>query len=417
MKTLQMARKLQGNMHYSPIRKIMEMAEPKNLVRLGLKPEQVISFAGGWVNHEAPEELRKEYLNLIVDKKLFHQSGGYSATDGDVELRKMLSLMEMEIYGLPDLDADNIIIGQSSTQLAFALMLALLNPKEKVLVFDPTYANYLEQLSICLGKQSIVTLKVFDETSWSMQNEDEILASVKEIIREHKVKAILLSSPDNPTGHIPSDGFIARLLQISWALRVFVLIDHAYKAQYFGEMPKHFSFSPNKYENLITIHSNSKWCRGLGRRLGWIEANKQVIQALKAVQQTMILCSDTMHQMALANYLRSALPNGSLKKYFEESRNKYLKAAEFTCQCIEKYLKKRCTRPEGGLYTVVDIGTDGDAFVQEVLKNTGVIFVPGNGFGSSLKSAIRVSFGPLVNDLGRIEEGFKRVQDFLQKQV
>ena len=70
---------------------------------------------------------------------------------------------------------------------------------------------------------------------------------------------------------------------------------------------------------------------------------------------------------------------------------------------IERYLGMRFMRPQGGLYCVVDVDRDGDQFVHEILQNTGVIFVPGSGFGPSLVNAIRVSFGPLVNDLAKIE--------------
>jgi aspartate/methionine/tyrosine aminotransferase len=65
--------------------------------------------------------------------------------------------------------------------------------------------------------------------------------------------------------------------------------------------------------------------------------------------------------------------------------------------------------PEGGLYTVVDVGEDGDDFVRRVLKETGVIMVPGRGFGPSLRNAVRISYGPLVHDPDRIEEGVRRV--------
>ena len=62
---------------------------------------------------------------------------------------------------------------------------------------------------------------------------------------------------------------------------------------------------------------------------------------------------------------------------------------------------------------MVDVGMDGDEFVARMLKETGVVFVPGGGFGNSLKNGIRISFGPLVYDKAKIEEGFKRVAKVL----
>ena len=144
-------------------------------------------------------------------------------------------------------------------------------------------------------------------------------------------------------------------------------------------------------------------------------ASKNIIESLKVVQQSVILCPDTLHQMALTNYIHKGLKDGSLKDYIQRINDDYESVSEFLCFCIEKYLSSRYTIPEGGLYSVVDVGMDGDAFVEHILKNTGVIFVPGGGFGDSLKNGIRVSFGPLVYNKEKIEEGFKRVSRVFEK--
>ncbi len=67
----------------SPIRQIMKMAERQNILAMGLNPEDVISFGGGWVNHPAPEPLRQAYVEIAADAASFHKSGGYTATLGD----------------------------------------------------------------------------------------------------------------------------------------------------------------------------------------------------------------------------------------------------------------------------------------------------------------------------------------------
>jgi aspartate/methionine/tyrosine aminotransferase len=153
----------------------------------------------------------------------------------------------------------------------------------------------------------------------------------------------------------------------------------------------------------------------LGRRLGWIIASPSVIGAVKLVQQAMMLCPDTLHQMALTEYLKRAIPSGELERYTNKVRLKYKKAAQMTEACIDKHMGMRHTAIMGGLYSVVDVGMDGDKFVENVLKNTGVIFIPGKAFGKSLTSGIRVSFGPLIKKTNLIEEGFKRVAQYLKK--
>ncbi|UCF09130.1 MAG: hypothetical protein JSW28_05495, partial [Thermoplasmata archaeon] len=97
----------------SPIRQIMKMAERKNIINMGLDPDDVISFGGGWVNHAAPEEFRKQYVKICSDPDEFHKSGAYSTTPGDSELRALIVEFEKEVFGIRDMTAANIILGQS----------------------------------------------------------------------------------------------------------------------------------------------------------------------------------------------------------------------------------------------------------------------------------------------------------------
>ena len=72
-----------------------------------------------------------------------------------------------------------------------------------------------------------------------------------------------------------------------------------------------------------------------------------------------------------------------------------------------------CLIPQGGLYTLMKVNEDSDEFVKRILKNTGVLFIPGKGFGESLREAVRISYGPHVENVDIIEEGFRRVAEYL----
>ncbi len=78
----------------------------------------------------------------------------------------------------------------------------------------------------------------------------------------------------------------------------------------------------------------------------------------------------------------------------------YKNAADVTLKAIDTHLQRPRLTPFGGLYTVVDIGTNADEFVPKALKATGVLVVPGGGFGESLTNGVRISFGPLVQGHG-----------------
>ncbi len=411
------ARLRDGKLERSPIREIMKLADRKNIISLGLDPDDVISFAGGWVNHRAPEALRAEYQRVADDAGLFHELGAYSPTRGLPELREALVRADQALYGTEGLADEHILVGQSSTHLTHSLFMALLDPGDRVLLFDPSYANYGPQLGFGPQGIEIVRLPVIDPDSWSfMPDADALLSALDEILERDGPRMMLFSSPDNPTSQIVPDGLFFQMVERAGAVGCFVVVDYAYRAQCFQDLqPDHYSASPVRFPNLVRLHSNSKWCRGLGRRLGWVEAAPEVIDALEIVQQTTTLCGDTVHQYALANYLQTAVEDGSLHRYLAEARQGYKRAGEHTSRCIEEYLGMRHMPPQGGLFCVVDVGRDGDQFVREILENTGVIFVPGSGFGSSLDHAIRVSFGPWVHDLPKIDAGFERVRDYLAR--
>ena len=417
MPTPPVARRLrEGQLKKSPIREIMKLADRRNIVAMGLDPDDVISFAGGWVNHRAPEGLREAYAEIMDDPALFHELGAYSPTRGLPRLKDALRSVDGSFYATEGLADENILVGGSSTQLTHTLFTTLLDPGDRVVLFDPSYANYGPQLNLGPEGVEVVWLPVFDADAWEyMPDAGAVLDAFAHVLAVHAPRLVLFSSPDNPTSRLIRDDVFFDLLEMAARAGCFVAVDFAYRAQCFVDpLPRHFSASPAEHPNLIRLHSNSKWCRGLGRRLGWIEAAPNVIDGLEVVQQSTALCPDTVHQHALAVYLERALADGSLATYMAETNELYRRAAEHTVMCVRRHLGMRCLEPQGGLYTVVDVGRDGDAFVHEVLPATGVIFVPGSGFGSSLRHGIRVSYGPLVHDLDRIEEGFRRVGDFLR---
>ncbi|MEE9150448.1 MAG: pyridoxal phosphate-dependent aminotransferase [Thermoplasmata archaeon] len=399
----------------SPIRQIMKMAERQNIINMGLDPNDVISFGGGWVNHAAPEEFRECYVQVCSDKKQFHKSGAYSATPGDTDLRGLIAEFEREIFGVNDLGSSNILIGQSSTQVTHDTFICLADPKDTILLLDPTYANYPGQLDFALPHSKIIHLRVLDPESWVyLPDVDKTIEEFKTLFNRHKPKLVLIPSPDNPSSKMIALKLLKTMLEITREGGSFLVIDHAYKTQYFGDSPpEYFSWSPEDHENLVTLHSNSKWSRGLGRRLGWVEANENVIDGMERIQQCSILCPDSLHQMAMKAYLQKALEDGSLKRYIEDVRKAYEEAAKTTVKAIDQHLGMSRLEPDGGLYTVMDVGEDSDEFVLRVLKNTGVLFIPGKGFGKSLEKGVRISYGPWVGNHEKIKEGRERVGRYL----
>jgi aspartate/methionine/tyrosine aminotransferase len=396
----------------SPIRQIMKMAERQNIVAMGLEPDDVISFGGGWVNHPAPEGLREAYAEVASDPALFHRSGGYTATLGELECREALARFDAHLFGVPRLGPEHIAIGVGSTQLTHDLFRALLDPGDTVMLLDPTYANYEGQLAVAVPGARVVRLRVVDPESWAYLPETDAEGTIAEFRRLfdlHRPRLLIFGAPDNPTSQILPQALADAMSEHAAEAGAWLAIDFAYKCQTFRAPPDYYAWSPADHPHVVGIHSNSKWGRGLGRRLGWLEADERVIGGIERLQQCSILCPDTLSQMTMARYVSRAVADGSLADYVRRYNELYEEAARVTVSAVDEFLGRPRLLPAGGLYTVVDVSTDADAFVPEALRATGVLVVPGGGFGPSIANGVRISFGPMVMTPDRIREGLERL--------
>ena len=399
----------------SPIQAIMKMTEDDSIRALGLDPANVISFGGGWCNHTAPEALRETYKEITQDKQLFHQSGRYSPIVGDSLCREQLCMFEDHIFGLKKLEPRNILLGQSSTQLFQDVLRVVCDPGEPVCFLDPTYANYRNAVKCALPRSKMLFLPALDPTDWTyLADPETALEQLKQYCQDG-LRMLVIPVPDNPTSQIPSDEFLRNALEIMRDACGYLLLDHAYKTLWFGAMPHCFSWSPVENPNLITVHTNSKWLSSLGRRLGWVEADAAVITGFEKVNESVILSPDTLHSMTTARFLQRTLQEKSLKTYIEETRRLYEKTAEVMITAIDTHLGWKRLTPQGGLYTScpTPAGEDPVKFVERVLKETGVLLIPGIGFGPSMEHAVRISYGTLCYEHDHIREGIERIGKYL----
>jgi len=382
----------------SPIKAIMNYGDPQYIQKSGINPDELISFAGGWSNHAAPENLRRAYENILADPERFHFSGNYSTSIGDREFRNALCKFENYLYGM-DINEKQIAVGLGSTQLTNDLFSVLLDPDDKVVLLDPSYSNYPEQLSHGNHGVSILRFSVIDEDKWEYIADQKTEEFCKYILK-NKPKIVLLISPDNPTSKILSQEFVQAVLDSVKKIDGYLIIDFAYKELVYEKaVPDYFSWAPT--ENFISVRTNSKWCRSLGRRIGW------------SVQSYTILSPDKLHQMAFGKFITTSIEDGSLDVYLEKIRKLYKNTAEKTAKIIQKHLDFPIIQPEGGLYIFMKVNTDSVEFVETILTKTGVLFIPGLGFGTTGRNAVRVSFGPLVEEIDKIEQGIIKTAKYL----
>ena len=399
----------------SPIQTIMKMAEPAHIASLGIDPETMISFGGGWCNHTAPETLRSIYQKICSDRNQFNQSGRYSPIKGQLDCRTQLCAYEYRIFQVNHLLPDQILLGHSSTQLFHDILRVIANPSDPICLLDPTYANYMNAIKCALPSSPLRFLSVLDIDHWDyLVDEEATLEQFKQLCSDG-VRVIVIPLPDNPTSQILPDSCVQGLYDILEDFKGFLVLDFAYKTLWFDKKPACFSWSPVDHPHGIFIHSNSKWLSSLGRRLGWIEADTHVIESMEKINESMLLSPDTMHSQALARFLQASLSDNSLVHYIDDIRKLYRKTASVLIRSIDKELGWSYLSPQGGLYTCCPTPKHqkARAFVEDVLTQTGVLLIPGDGFGPSMKHAVRISYGPLCYDHDLIIEGIERVAQYL----
>jgi aspartate/methionine/tyrosine aminotransferase len=401
----------------SPIQTIMKMAEDEAIRKMGLNPTQVISFGGGWCNHSAPETLRTAYRTILNDVSLFHQSGRYSPIIGDSACREQLCRFEETIYGLKPLSRNNILLGHSSTQLFHDVLRTICDPGEPVGFLDPTYANYMNAVKCALPTSPIWFVPALDPQTWTYLQTPDVSLEILKQYCDTGLRVFVIPVPDNPTSQIPSDEFLSSALDIITDANGYLILDFAYKALWFRDMPECYTWSPQEYPHLITLHSHSKWLSSLGRRFGWVEADDAVINGLEKINESMLLSPDTLHSMATVRFLEHTLSDGSLQQYIEDTRHLYERTAAVMISAIDSKLGWKRLSPDGGLYTCCPTPAhqQPQRFIERLLRETGVLLIPGTGFGPSMDYGVRLSYGPLCYDHQKIIEGIERIAHYLSK--
>jgi aminotransferase len=309
-----------------------------------------------------------------------------------------------------------------STELTAALFKTIASPDETILLTNPTYVNYFNQLHLELGgRYKIATITVLSEKFNFLPavQPSETLDKFHEIIDQKKPRILIFPSPDNPTSQIWPNKVIDELLQLTADYNMWFIIDFAYRAIYFTQKPKYYSFTPKEYPNLITIHSFSKSFSLLGLRVGYIIADPLIISGLEVVEQCRNLCADTLHQIVLERFLNRT-HIAELKKYFDAVRKQYKTTANSLVEGLRENIPNiKILEPQGGFYVVANIEifgySDSWKFMTDLRDKYGVLVVPGIAFGTALNKGIRISFAPYVRKKLMLEEGIKRLSAFYRR--
>jgi aspartate/methionine/tyrosine aminotransferase len=323
-----------------------------------------INLSQGFPDFAAPEEIKLAACDAIMA-----DVNQYAITWGAKNFRNAIAEKAAWYLGMEVDPEREICVTCGSTEAMMAAMMAIINPGDEVIVFEPFYENYGPDAILSGAMPRYVTLVAPD---WHF-DADELAAA----FNDH-TKAIIINTPNNPTGKVFSREemeFIAALCQ-KW--NVIAITDEIYEHILFNGQP-HIALATldGMRDRTITINGLSKTYSVTGWRVGYTIAPPEITLPIRKVHDFLTVGAAAPLQEAGAHALR--LPRSyydKLQASYDEKRQRIL--------AVLKEVGFRCYDPDGAYYVMTDIsafGYDDDVeFARFLVKEIGVAVVPGSSF-------------------------------------
>ena len=388
--------------HMSPIRKVAALLDEAR------ERGAIISFGGGAPSVPPPQGFLEEFSRLLTSDPL--KSCGYTGTRGIPELRTAVA-EDVRKYGKVDYDpASEIILSTGATEAIFSLLMSLTNTRDEIIVTDPTYLGYREMIELAQGKPRWLPVNVEDGYQ---PNAEALKRAVSK-----KTKAMMVLSPDNPTGRILNEAFVRALVDLAQDYDFWIISDDTYKHIIYDGEHTWISRIPGAKEHTITVCSFSKEASIPGLRLGYTLAPKEIIDSMEKMQQYTTLAPDSLAQFALVKFLKENMKEPYLRNIVLPY---YVKKRDFMGKMLKTHLPlARTVTPAGAFYYFVDmrpylskLKLTEEEFAEKLLKETGVAVIPGRFFGDNGRGHIRMTF--VSESEERIELGFKKIAEFISR--
>jgi aspartate aminotransferase len=346
--------------------------------KLKREGKDIISFAVGEADINTPECIKEETINAIKNNKT-----KYSAVSGLISLKKIIAKKEK-------VKIKNIIITNGSKQGLYEVFQTILNKNDEVIIPVPYWVNYKEQIKFSEGKC------IFSNTSNHQLNIKDIKNKITS-----KTKAIVINSPNNPSGAIYHKKDLEEIKKLSQKNKFYVIYDDAYEDLNYSGEKSNFVLDNNS----ISIKSFSKSFSMGGFRIGYVIASDEIIYNLNKIQSHITGNVNTFSQYgAIKSFEIYSDEIKKRKKIFQKKRD----LAYSLCKEIFN-----CIKPHGAFYLFPEVsnklkGQTVEEFTKMLLTKANVLVMPGTIFG--MKKHIRISYTCSMND---IREGFSRIKKYL----
>ncbi len=338
-----------------------------------------INLAQGFPDFPCPD-IVKEAARDAIEADL----NQYSITWGTTRLRKQVAKTFQRRTGIEVDPAREVVITCGATEAMAASLLALVNPGEEVILFEPFYENYGPDIAMAGAKARVVRLR---EPDFHL-DEAELRGAFG-----YNTKAIIINTPHNPTGKVFTERELSIIGRLCREWDVLAITDEVYE-YLLADDQRHISMAtlPGTYELTVTINSLSKTYCATGWRVGWAVAAPELMDPIRKVHDFLTVAAPTPLQDAAVEALRMPAT------YQEELRRMIVARREIMLKGLAA-AGFRPLPPNGTYYILADIssfGMDDITFSTYLAKELGVACVPGSSFyhhSAHGKSLVRFAFG------------------------
>lgn len=353
--------------------------------------EAVIHLGAGEPKNRAP-------INAILSSAAKLNTGDikYTPTEGIPSLRKAIIRYTEENYdriAAPE----NILVSAGAKQALFNLLFTIVNPQEEVIVLAPYWVSYPEMIKMVYGVPVIVT-----------PEDGKFVPRIADIERavSSYTKAIIVNSPNNPSGAVYPAELIGQLVELCERKGIYLIMDDIYHRLVFDGKRTTSAYSCTTKDldstKVISINGISKLYGMTGFRIGWVVAPRKIVEVMTNVQAQTTSCTSVILQAAAEGALiglQSVVE--TLRMTLENNRNVMI-------QELRAFNGIHITPPDGTYYCLPDFRAYNKSSVelsQFLLKKALVVTVPGKEFG--MEGHLRLSYATTVKD---IKQGIERIK-------
>ena len=315
----------------------------------------------------------------------------YAPNQGTAPLRQAIAAYETR-RGMA-CDAEQVLVTVGATGALYTALTGILNPGEEVIIPTPAFSLY-ETIVTAAGGKAVA----LDIAATGFQIDPTALAAKI----TSNTKAIVLNSPNNPTGTVLSEESLAAVKALTAGRDIYIICDNVYNQLAYGLCPD-LILDPTLADRLLLCQSFSKPYAMTGWRVGYLIGPQMVMDRLLLLHAAQVAAVPTFVQAACVTALQTDVT--PMRQEYQARRQ--------LCMARLREMGLRFPEPEGAFYIFVDIrpyGMDSETFCTRLIREAGVAMVPGVCFGA--EGFVRLSY---CCSRERLELGLDRLEHFLNQ--